>query len=359
MKLKSILVFSILLLLCMSMLSFAQASGWELIFETQRGMPSGWINQLVVHPKDPNTLFAATEGAGFIVSNDEGKTWTPKNQGITAAEEGTVSGYQARCMVLVPSNLKAAYVGMAAFGVFKTTDGGTTWTDINSTLDDTFTKAMVMHPKDTNTLYLGTDGGGIYRYDVSKDEWEEVIDGLKNTYIKDIAMDPNDPKLLYVTTDNGISKTTNGADKWTSISNGVTSRTVYCIEVDPKNPKTLYAGTETGGLFKTTDGGENWVPLGGEIWMAQLSADLFGAPTDDIPETLLVTNLAINPSNSSIIYAANTKGVFRSADAGQTWAQINEGLSSTIIKNITPSNTNPVKVYASTSDGKFYVYTEE
>jgi len=92
--------------------------------------------------------------------------------------------------------------------------------------------------------------------------------------------------------------------------------------------------------------------------MARLSADIFGAPTDDIPETLMITHLAINPVNSSIIYAANTKGVFRSADAGETWTQINEGLTSTIIKNLTSSNTNPVKVYASTFDGKFYVYTE-
>jgi photosystem II stability/assembly factor-like uncharacterized protein len=362
MILKKILKFVVLFMVCMSILSInsiVQAKEWTLLFSIPQGMPTGWINQLIIHPTNPNTLYGASEGAGFIVSTDGGKSWVQKNQGFTVAEEGTVSGVQIRCMAMDSSKPETIYAGLAAFGVFKSTDGGNTWKDISSTLDDTFTKAMVMHPKDPKTVYLGTDGGGIYKYDVANDEWQESIEGLKNTFIKSLVMDPNDPKTIYVTTDGGIAKTTDGAKKWTIINNGITSRSVFCIDIDPKNPKVLYAGTETGGLFKTTDGGANWASVGGEIWMSKPSTEIFAAPTDDIPSTLMVTNVAVNPSNTSIVYASNTNGVYRSADAGETWTPINDGLTNKVIKSLTVSKTDPVKVYVSTIDGKFFVYVED
>jgi photosystem II stability/assembly factor-like uncharacterized protein len=361
MRLKRKLVFGSLLLFCIFILSIssAQAAEWKLAFETPQGMPSGWINQMIFHPTNPNTFYAVTEGAGFMVSEDEGKTWTPKNQGLNNAEGGTISGFQVRCIVLDPVKPETIYVGMAVFGVYKSTDSGNTWTDINGTLEDTYTRSLVIHPANLNMIYLGTDGGGIYRYDIQKDEWEESVNGLKNTYIRTIVMDPKNPKILYVATDGGVSKTIDGADNWTLISNGITSRTVFCLAMDPKNPKIFYAGTETGGLFKTIDGGENWGPVGGEIWMSKPIMDDSAPTTDDIPSTLIVTSVAVNPVNSSIVYAANPAGVFRSADAGNTWTQINTGLTNTIIKSLAVRNSKPVKVYVSTSNGKFFVYSEE
>jgi len=354
-------MFGSLLLFCIFILSIssAQAAEWKLVFEPPQGLPSGWINQLIFHPTNPNTFYAVTEGAGFIVSGDEGKTWTPQNKGLTSAEEGTVSGYQVRCIAINPAKPEIIYVGMAAFGVFKSTDSGNTWVDKSETLDDTFARVLSLHPAKPDTIYLGTDGGGVYRYDTQSNEWNEAINGLKNTYIKAIAMDPKDPKVFYVATDGGVSKTIDGADNWTLISKGITSRTVFCIAVANKDPKVIYAGTETGGLFKTIDGGENWEPVGGEIWMAKPTMEDYGAPTDGILPTLMVKIVAVNPVDNSIVYAANTTGFFRSADAGKTWVQINTGLTNTVVKCLTVSNTKPVKIYAGTSDGKLYVYTEE
>lgn len=360
MRLRSKLFANILLFSCIFILSLsAQAAEWQLVFSAPQGLPSGWINQLSIHPTKSNIFYAATEGAGFIVSENEGKSWIPKNQGLTTAEEGTVSGFQVRCMALDPVNPDTIYIGMAAFGVFKSTDAGNTWKDINSTLEDTFTKVLIMHPKNTNTVYLGTDGGGVYRYDVANDEWLESISGLKNTYIRALVFDPNDAKTIYVATDGGVSKTADGAEKWVPASNGLTSRTVFCLAIDPKNPKVLYAGTETGGLFKTSDSGANWEAVGGDIWTAKLIMEGLAAPTDDIPSTPMVTSIAVNPVNTSIVYAANPNGVYRSADAGKTWEQINTGLTNTTVKSLAVSNSQPVRLYAGTSDGKLFMYKED
>jgi len=350
----SLIVNLIIVALCLS----ASAAEWTLITESPRGVPSGWVNQLIVHPSKPNVLYAATEGAGVLVSEDGGNTWVPKNQGFTVAEEGTVSGYQVRCIALNPGKPEIMYAGMAAFGVFKTTDGGAKWSDISLSLGDTFTKAMALHPKKPDVLYLGTDGGGVYRYEESKEEWEEIVEGLKNTYIKSMVMDPKDPNTIYVATDGGVGKTTDGGNSWTSASNGITTRYILCLAMDSKDNNVLYAGTDGAGLFKTEDGGGTWTAIGGEIWMSKSLTEDISVPGAETESSLIVSSVVVNPLNPMIIYAGNLAGVYRSADGGKTWSQINEGLTSTSIKSLSVNPAEPVTVYASTSNGKLFIYKE-
>ncbi|MGB9596954.1 MAG: WD40/YVTN/BNR-like repeat-containing protein [Candidatus Poribacteria bacterium] len=353
----SILIFACMIVLLISI--SVQSAEWKLLSEAPRGVPIGAINQIIIHPTKPNIMYIGTEGIGFLASEDGGKTWLPKNQGFTAAEEGTVSGFQIRCIAIDPSKPDTIYAGMAAFGVFKTTNAGAKWDNISDTLEDTFTKVLAIHPAKTDTVFLGTDGGGIYRYDVAQNEWAEKVKGLKNTYIRALVMDPKDPKVLYAGTDGGVAKTINGAETWTVISNGLTSRYVLCLAIDPKNPKVLYAGTDGGGLFKTIDGGEKWEPVGGGIWLAKPPAEDLVSPSGDVESTLVVSSVVVNPITTSIVYAANQTGVFRSADGGKTWEKINTGLTSTLIKCLAISGDKTVTLYAGTSDGKLFAYTEE
>lgn len=273
------------------------------------------------------------------------------------AAEGTVSGYHIRCLVINPANPEIMYAGMAAFGVFKTDDGGVSWEAMNEMLGDTFTKVMGIHPAKPDVLYLGTDGGGMYRRTTGSAKWEEIIKGMKNTYIKAMLMDSTDPNLIYAGTDGGVSKTTDGGDNWVNLQSG--PRYVLSLAIGPENGKVVYAGTDGSGLFKTEDGGDNWVSLGGDIWLAKGIADEFAPPGEEAATTLLVSSLAVNPVNTSIVYAANPSGVFRSADGGQTWEQINTGLTDTDIKSLVVTSAEPVTLYVSTSDGKLFAYTEE
>jgi photosystem II stability/assembly factor-like uncharacterized protein len=345
----------------------AHAGEWKLVAEwpgpgggrpggRPGGGPRGWINQLVIHPTKPNVFYAATEGAGVLVSEDGGSTWTRRNEGLQGAEEGTVSGYHIRCLAIDPTEAETTYAGMAAFGVFKTTDDGASWTAMNELLGDTFTKVMAIHPAKPDTLYLGTDGGGMYRRTSGSSEWEEIIEGMRNTYVKALVMDPKNPDVMYVGTDGGISKTTNGGDAWVNLSG---PRYVLSMAIDPENTEVLYAGTDGSGVLKTEDGGDNWVSVGGDIWMTKGIEDEFAAPGEEVPSVLLVSSLAVNPVNTAIVYAGNPSGVFRSADGGQTWAQINAGLTNTEIKSLTITSAEPVTVYAGTADGSLLAYTEE
>lgn len=355
------LLWIICIVLFMSFCLVAQAAEWKNLLDVSGPGQriSGWVNQFVIHPTNPDIIYAATEGAGFLISEDGGKRWIPKNEGLTMAAEGTVSGYHVRCLAVDPKKPDTVYVGMAAFGTFKSTNGGSSWTDMNDGLGDTFTKVMLIDPTNPDILYLGTDGGGVHRRNLSSGRWGEISEGLKNTYIKTIVMDPKDPKTLYVGTDGGIAKTVDGGNLWTIINNGLTSRFVLTLAIDSKNPKVLYAGTDGGGLFKSTDGGDSWTPLGGEIWMSRSVSEDFGGTDAETAKALVVSSIVVNPINPSIVYAADSNGVFRSADSGNTWTKINAGLTSTNVKCLGINPNPPVKIYASTADAKIFVYTEE
>ncbi|MBD3184193.1 hypothetical protein GF312_18050 [Candidatus Poribacteria bacterium] len=351
------MTFWIFLILTVLYVLPIQAVEWQLVAEYPGR--EGWINQLVIHPDKPDVFFAATEGAGVLLSEDAGKTWTPKNQGLTQAAEGTVSGLHVRCLALDPNEEGTMYAGMAAFGVFKTTDGGTSWSTMNEMLGDTFTKVMAIHPDKPDTLYLGTDGGGIYRYKFDSEEpkWEEIIEGMKNTYVKTMVMIPDNLDVIYAGTDGGISMTNNGGDSWINMTSG--PRYVLALAVNPENPKIIYAGSDGSGLMKSVDGGDSWVAVGGDIWLTKGMADEFAAPGEDSMTTPMVSSIAINPVNTSIVYAGNPSGFFRSTDAGETWTQENTGLSNINVKCIKVSQNKPVTVYTGTSGAKLFSYVEE
>jgi photosystem II stability/assembly factor-like uncharacterized protein len=351
----------IILFICLCL--YAQAAEWKLLVDASAmggGRFNGWVNQFAFHPTKANIIYAATEGAVVLLSEDGGTNWTLRNEGLTAASEGTVSGYHVRCMAIDPKKPETMYAGMAAFGAFKSIDSGTNWTAMSDALGDTFTKVMAIHPANPEILYLGTDGGGVYRRNVSAGDWTEISEGLKNTYIRAIVMDPKDPKVLYIGSDGGFGKTINGGDLWSIINSGLTTRYILCMAIDPKNPKVLYAGTDGGGMFKTEDGGNNWAPIGGDIWMAKSAADEAVSPGEEIQLASIVSSVVVNPVNPSIVYASNSNGVFRSADAGATWSKMDAGLAaSKDIKSLGISPNPPVKVYASTADSKIFIYTEE
>ena len=353
---RTVVVWGLLAYLAVSCFP-VRAAEWKMVAEWPKGAGKGWINQLVIDPSNPNKFYAATEGAGILVSEDGGSTWTPRNEGLTKAEEGTVSGYHVRCLALDPRKPGVMYAGMAAFGVFKTVDDGVTWVDMNKTLGDTFIKVLAIHPKKPDVVYLGTDGGGIYRCTDGSANWVESIRGMRNTYVKAIVMDPKDPNVIYVGTDGGIAKTTNGGDDWVVLKSGL--RYVLCMAIDPKNTDVLYVGTDNSGLSKTEDAGNSWVKIGGDTWLSKSTINDILAPGEEALTASIVSSVVVNPVNTSVVYAANPSGFFRSSDAGQSWTQINGGLSNTEIKMLAIGSKEPVTVYAGTADGKLFAFTED
>ena len=245
-------------------------------------------------------------------------------------------------IVGVPGDPYTFYVGGAHGGIFKTTNGGTTFKPLFQDQAVLSVGAITIAPSDPNVIWLGTGegdprnsasfGNGVYRSTDGGETWKHL--GLADTErIKRIKVDPRDPDTAYVAAlghawgpneERGVFKTTDGGKTWAKVL--YLDKDTGCgdIDLDPQNPRILYAGMYTfrrkpwrfdsgGGqtaLYQTKDGGATW---------KKLTQGLPKTPMDRI-------GVAIARSNPNIVYLiteTKTEGnLFRSDDRGETWRMV-------------------------------------
>jgi cysteine-rich repeat protein len=233
------------------------------------------------------------------------------------------------------------YAGTAG-GIFKTTNGGSSWAAINSGLTTTDVNAVAVDPLTPSTIYAGTTGGGIFKTTTAGTSWTAVNTGLTNTVVVALAVDPQTPSTAYAGTDGGVFKTTTGGSSWAAANGGLTNTTVRALAVDPTTPATIYAGTWNG-VFKTTTGGASWSAIN--------SGGLAGSS---------VHSLAIDPTTPTTVYAgtvfSSSRGVFKTTTAGTSWA-VMANLIDTDVPALLVAPTSPSTLYAGTIWGGVYVFS--
>ena len=169
--------------------------------------------------------------------------------------------------------------------------------------------------------------------------------GPEGGTILSLAIDPTDTSTLYAGTERGgVFKSTDGGDNWFAINNGLTKFDgfVKALAIDPEDTSTLYAGLSQGGVFKSVDGGASWVIINNGLNTPFVEASV----------------LAIDPTNTSTLYAGTGNGLFKSTDGGANWVGINNGLTSSDVEilgiqtlAIDPTDTSTL--YAGTRRGIF------
>jgi photosystem II stability/assembly factor-like uncharacterized protein len=236
------------------------------------------------------------------------------------------------------------YFGATGGGVWKTTDGGTSWKNISDKYFGGTIGAVAVAPSDENVLYAGegehtvrgnvSEGlGGMWRSDDGGRTWRNI--GLKDgRHIIRIVVHPRDPNTVWAgvmghlfgpNEMRGVYKTTDGGKTWkrTLFVNGQTG--VSELVMEPGNPQVWYAGTwrilrtpyslesggEGSGLWKSVDGGETWTNITAS---KGLPRGVWG-----------IVGVAVAPSNPDRIYALVENaagGLFTSADGGATWSLV-------------------------------------
>jgi len=207
---------------------------------------------------------------------------------------------------------------------------------------------IAFHPTDTNIIYVGASGGGLWKTSDGGSSWTSLTDGMPNLAISGIAVSHTDPDVIYILTGDGDSwdlmsigvlKTTDGGALWqqTGLTFGCDDLIVGTeLKMDPSNSSVLIA-TTSDGIYKTINAGETWYRV----------------------EQGLFYDIEYNPANSDTIYASTNVAIFRSVDHGDSW-QLNNNL--TVYTNseyrprvelaVTPANSN--KVYAILGDKYYY-----
>ncbi|HWR13616.1 MAG TPA: hypothetical protein VN577_02215 [Terriglobales bacterium] len=266
-----------------------------------------------------------------------------------------------------PKNRAHFYVGVASGGVWKTTNGGTTFTPVFDGEGSYSIGYLTLDPKDPNVIWVGTGennaqrsvsyGDGVYKSEDAGKTWTNV--GLKKSeHIGRIIVDPRDSKVVYVAAqgplwsaggDRGLYRTKDGGKTWEKILNISENTGISDLVQDPENPDTMYAtayqrrrhvwtlidGGPEAAIYKTTDGGANWTKLKNGLPKVELGR----------------IGLAIAPSNPNIIYAtveaADGKGgIFRSVDKGSNWERRNPFDSGAMYySQINVDPKNPDRIY--------------
>jgi photosystem II stability/assembly factor-like uncharacterized protein len=259
-------------------------------------LTSGRISDFAVNPENPSEYYVAVSSGGVWKTTNGGVTFSPIFDG-----EGS---YSIGVVELDPSNPHTVWVGTGennaqrsvayGDGVYKSLDGGRSWDNVGLENSE-HVGAIVVDPRDSDVVYVAAQGPlwsaggdrGLYKTTDGGETWDRVLDIDEHTGVTDLVMDPRDPDVLI-------------AAAWQR------RRHVW----------TLISGGPESALYKSTDGGETWRKI------------TRGLPSRDVGRY----GLCQSPANPDLVYAVveaqgDDGGFFRSTDRGESWRKMDDWTS--------------------------------
>jgi photosystem II stability/assembly factor-like uncharacterized protein len=304
---------------------------------------------------------------------------------------GPPSNPSVHALLPDPGTPSILYAGTNA-GVFVTTDAGATWSAANNGLTSSTVSAFAAYQPPTPPatpplpplIYAGTMGGGVFVTATRAGNWSAASTGMTNLQVNALAVSASGA-ALYAATNGGVFKSTDGASHWAPVGGAPGSFAILSLAMDPENPLVLFAGGVPGTIYRTTDGGANWSPvytsttsLVGSLAVDPAnSSNVYAGLTFTVPHTLGgpilgdlvkstdggatwsssgnglpgigVSSITVDPRASARAYATNSQGVFVTKNFGASWDAINDGLTSLDVNAFTLALTSPATLYAGTS----------
>src|SRR6266545_1673755 len=261
-------------------------------------MPFNDVNQLVVNPKIPDTLYAGTLANGAFRSEDGGVTWypVPIDLGETAITKITVD----------LTNPSIIYMATAKKGIFKSADNGSNWAPINNGLTVMDIRDIAVDVNDHNTIYIGTWGGGVFKSVDGGASWQQVSIGLSDLIVQALTIDANHNNILYAGThSSGVFVTKDGANSWSQTS--LQKANVRGLTISPRNSDLIFVSTWGDGVYITRDGGVQW-----------------NTSNVGITDFSLRSNVVADSQDNHILYVGSwSGGVFASVNEGNSWFSVN------------------------------------
>jgi len=154
------------------------------------------VNDLAVHPKNHNIVYAATAMDGIYKTTDSGKSWTK----LTNLKFKNVGFKDVRCVTLDPNSPDTVYAGIEEGIVYVSRNGGSTWNPMASGMEPNASIwAIAIDPSDFRVVWAGSRHQGVYRWDSIEQQWIRFNKGLSTRAIVDLAIS-RDGRVLYSTT---------------------------------------------------------------------------------------------------------------------------------------------------------------
>lgn len=318
---------------------FMSTNGGSTWNQVNSGLPvNSSVSFLAIDPEDSQTVYAGIgycyggyheiAGYGLFKSTNGGASWSHLTSDVGVSDAFAID----------PHNTQTIYAGTYSSGVIKSTNGGATWSGCNSAFPSvTLTYSLTIDPHDHQTIYAGTSSGLFKSMNGGK-KWTRVT-CLKTTNVYSVVVALQDPDIIYVGSfGGGVYKSANGGRKWKKVNSGLKEPYVLSLAIDPTDLATIYARTHDG-TYKSTNGGITWVPI-----------------NSGVPVTSYNRSLAIDPENPQTIYIGTDylfpgtegTGVYKSTNGGESWNFVNSGVTNAYVQSVAIDSQNSETIYAGT-----------
>ncbi|MEC8757235.1 MAG: glycosyl hydrolase [Bacteroidota bacterium] len=300
---------------------------------------SGRVADIVIHPDNSNVWYVAVGSGGVWKTENSGTTWTSLFDGQAS--------YSIGCLALDPQNPETVWVGSGenvggrhvgyGDGIYRSNDGGSTWSNMGLESSEHLSK-IIVHPGNSDVVWVAAQGPlwskggerGVYKTTDGGATWTRTLGDDEWVGATDLLIDPRNPDVLYAATwqrqrsvagymgggpGTALYKSLDGGSTWEKLSRGLPSSNMGKIGlgISPQNPDVVYAAIEldrrSGGVYRSEDGGASW---------AKMSDAVSGGTGPHYYQELFVS-----PHHADEIYLADNY-MQVSYDGGKTFVRMNE-----------------------------------
>jgi photosystem II stability/assembly factor-like uncharacterized protein len=319
---------------------------------TRTGFANVPVRVVQVDPVNAQIVYAGTDLGAPPLSPEDG-IYKSVDGGTTWVHKGLV-GARVNAIAINPEDPQTLYAGTGKplssysgeiIGVFRSSDGGETWEEKLSEGIDAVT-ALLIDLEEPSHVYAGVFGGAGFRKSTNGgDTWVaiEVGDGD----VVALAMNPKVgpyPAMIYAMTwGEDVFKSSSGGDTWVATNAPwISLNPPWALSIDPTIPWDVYVGTLddcvgcSGQLLKCSEGGQ---------WSVKVNGLPPGGPS----------SIAIDPQNSHLYVGLSQGGVYKSTDGGDNWNSSSQGMNATYVKSLAVDRISSATLYATSAGNSYHL----
>jgi hypothetical protein len=298
-------------------------SHWSVAY----GLPHLPLTCVAVDPRRPEMVYCGSFGKGLWHSADGGASWKPAGEGITSAQVTSVAVGDPGQV----GSLGVVWAGTEPSAIFRSEDGGATWTepavltDIPSSSSWSFpprpythhTRWIAPDANQAGRILVSIEAGGVMRSLDEGRSWEDRKPGGPYD-AHTIVSHRMAPGWVYVAAGDGYAESHDGGSSWRWFTDGLRHHYLWSVATDTGDPEVVVLSAARGPREAHDPG-----PAASTVYR-RASGGEWQEASEGLPEEkgTIIPELATNPAEPGMFYLASNRGVFKSADSGLTWEQL-------------------------------------